>query len=332
MFDPSLPIETNCFGIFPSDIVIRSALLEAIRDLRAKPWLLRYCFAYLTLDPITKEYYGEAEIKRAIDWFMQHEIPVFLNLRTDDVKLPAISIKLAGSVEAEDTLADIHAFPVEDSDIDWPNLAGPFNATEYDFDTGIVTIPDDAAISIVLSPGQLLIDSNGGEHQILEVLDFTRIKIAAELTVDLNKSYIRGQRPAYQTALESKVFKETYNIVCYAPAEATHGNYLYMIVLFILLTYKQSLLEARNLERTSISASDFAQNQLFGEELVYSRQITLTGYVRQMWPKNISPKYTAISTGIRIAGSDHLFPEPESERQLWIGELDAMGNGSLPEE
>ena len=330
MFDAQSPIQSGCFGIFPSDLVLRSALIEGIKDLRAKPWLLRYCFNYLLLDPVTRGSYGQAEVNQAIQWFLTHNIPVFLSVRTDDVKMPAISISLVNSTEAEETLADIHAEPVEDSNIDWPNLCGPFAAESYDQNTGNVIIPNGAAEGIVLSPGQILVDRNGNENEILEVIDFTEFQIATNQNIDLSVAYIRGQRPAYQTALESKVFKETYQIGCFVAAEAVHLVYLHSIVVFILMMYKQSLLEARNFERTSISSSDFIRNPAFGEENVFSRHITLTGFVRQMWPKNISPKFTAINSQIKIVNGGDMFSDAESPSQLWIGDEDSYGDGSLP--
>lgn len=329
MFDAQTSINSDCFGIFPSDLVLRSALIAAIKDLRAKPWLLRYCFNYLLLDPLTKETYGQAEVNRAIEWFMKHDIPVFLSIRTDDVKMPCLSISLVNSSEAEETLGDINYQTVEDSNIDWPDLVPPFVAVSYDYNTGVVVLPDSAAGEIVLAPGQLLIDRNEVEFEILEVLDFTQIKIASEQTLDLSKATIRGQRPAYQTALEGKNYKETYQIGCFVASEAVHLVYLHCIIVFILNVYKQSLLEARGLERTAISSSDFIRNPIFENELVFSRHINLTGFVRQMWPKNISPKFNAINTQIRIADSGHLFNEEEAAEQLWIGELDVLGSGKL---
>lgn len=48
---------TEAQGIVQSDILIRSALIAAISDLRANPYLLQYCFASLVNDNLTWQEY-----------------------------------------------------------------------------------------------------------------------------------------------------------------------------------------------------------------------------------------------------------------------------------
>lgn len=328
-FDSTGTLKTIARGILAGDLIVRTAILEGIKDLRSKPWLLKYCFAGLTQDELTRDVYGQLEVDRAIEWFIKTDIPVFLNIRTDTSKFPCISIKLASSADAEATLGDVNWQPQEDADYAWNNLAGPF-VGQYNYDTGVVTLPDSTAQQIVLAENQVLIDATNRAWTIEQVLNFTQVKISKNLKIDLSKTFVRGQPPGYVTTLESMLFKETYQIGCHASAEAVHLVYLHSIVTFILLMYKQSLLEARNLERTQIQSSDLVQNTTFENELVYSRYINLTGYCEQSWPKTISQKITAFNYGIRIADSGHLFTDAEAATQLWIGELDSVGTGSLP--
>src|SRR6476646_6304158 len=52
---------TNCKGVFQGDIIIRTALIEGMRDIRRQPWLLDYAFASLAQDDLTKSVYGLAQ-------------------------------------------------------------------------------------------------------------------------------------------------------------------------------------------------------------------------------------------------------------------------------
>jgi hypothetical protein len=337
MFDEFTDIKSEIPGVFQADLILRSAIIEAINDLRANPWLLRYCFNGLILDPLTKDEYGKNEVDRAVEWFITHDIPVFLDTRKDPVKLPAISIKLVSSTEDAATLADVHYDPTEDSSISEFKLTQNFNAISYDQNTGKVTIPKDIGDSFILAAGQVLVDKAGNQFGILEVLDFNVFRISKNLITDLSNSYIKGKDPAYIATLESMYFKETCQLGLHVAGEQVHLVYLHSIMQFILLRYKQSLLEARNLERTQISSSDFGLNPAFEKELVYSRYITVTGYTKNVWPKFVTPKATAIYTGvvtglnkgIRVIDGGDMFSPSEELNQLWVGDGD--GEGGAPD-
>jgi hypothetical protein len=293
-----MPVTTNILGIHQSDVIIRSALEQGMADLRMKPWLLDYVFASLPIDKLTKKKYGQATIDCAKEWFLANDVAVFMSTRTDKPKWPAISIKLASSNEDENTLGDVHYEPTEDNDLQWPALYGPFNPLSYDPFKGYVVLPDDVGDKLILFPGQLLVDGSGLIHPIEDVIDGQTIQIEKALTGNLNGSVIKGQPPAYIAEVESLNFKETYHIGCHVGAEQEQLTWLHSIVVFILLAYKETLLEARNFEKTTIQSSDFMQNPAFQEEVVFSRYVTISGSVRQVWPKSIKQKITAIDTDI----------------------------------
>ena len=107
---------TEALGVHQSDVIIRTAIVAAIADLRANPWLLDYVFASLPRDDRTMKDYGEKEVQRAKEWFMKTNVPVFMVPRMDEAKVPCITIKLLDSSEAEVTLGDVHYQEKEDND------------------------------------------------------------------------------------------------------------------------------------------------------------------------------------------------------------------------
>lgn len=242
------PTLTEPLGIHQSDIIIRSALIAGLDDLRANPWLLDYVFSSLPKDDLTKNDYGQREVDNAKKWFLNTEIPVIMNTRIDETKVPAISVSLMDSNESDTTLGDVHYVPVE-------------------------------------------------------------------YTVEKDSKAV---------TLESLVFKETYSIGCHAAGETTFATYLHSIVVFILLRYKQRLLEARGFERSTVSSSDFRRNEMFENEMVFSRWISLSGYVRNYWPKDVDLLITSTEPAVIVTGADALPNDTDPADSLWIGDQDAL--------
>lgn len=107
-------VETKSIGIMQSDVVIRTAIMKAFRELRKDPRLLEYCFAWLPNDDLTAAEYGEPTVEKAKKWFLNTDIKVTLDVRVDAAKLPAITISLDSSQETDATLGDVNYEPGED--------------------------------------------------------------------------------------------------------------------------------------------------------------------------------------------------------------------------
>src|SRR6185436_6449946 len=141
---------TLAIGIHQSDLILRSAIIAALKDMRRNPWLIDYVFANVAQDSLTADEFGEKEVRNAKDWFMKNDVNVFLNTRIEPAKLPAISIRLVSSSEAEKTHGDVNYDPTEDSDGAWPDLTAVFDPVHYDNATGIVTVPQEIADSLFI--------------------------------------------------------------------------------------------------------------------------------------------------------------------------------------
>lgn len=315
---PLPPTVTEALGIHQSDVIIHTALTAAIADMRANPWLLDYVFASLPRDAVSLKAYGEKEVARAKEWFTTTNIPVVMRNRLDEVKLPAISIGLLESVESDTTLGDVHYVPQEDTEASWPVLAGPFSPVSYNAATGIMVIPSDIGSSLVVAAGMVIIDRVGVAHEITDVLDSNTLVIRSGTVADFGSALLKTAKPALITQLESLAFRETYSIGCHAQGEPVFLTYLHSIVTFVLLRYKEALLEARGFERSTVSSSDFRKNEEFGNEMVYSRYINLTGYVRQFWPKAVSEKLRRLDTEI-VHQEDE--PAADTDSLLWHGKV-----------
>jgi hypothetical protein len=272
-------------GIAQSDIILRTAIIAGLADIRENPKLLNYIFASLPKDDLTYRTYGEEQVKIAKDWFLSQDIPVFMNTRIDASKVPCISIAQASSNEAENTLGDIHYQTTElDYDEDPIVYGGPYNPQNYVASTGVLTMKSDFTLDVF--PGQYVRDNTGVTHPILEVQDTRTLILEPNLNVSFTGMFIVSAPQKKKVSLESAEFRETYEIGCHAHSEPAYLTYLHSILTFILLRYKEELLEARGLTRTSISAGPVLINTAFDiSQPVFTRMTTLTGFVHQYWPK-----------------------------------------------
>lgn len=313
---------TEALGIHQSDILIRGAVIAAIADLRANPYLLDYVFASLPVDTLTARAYGTGEVERAKDWFLHTEIKVYLNVNMNNVQFPCISIALANSVEDDTTLGDVHYEPQEDTDLSWPVLAGPLTPVSYDVATGTVVFTSAALGGLILAPGMLLVDRAGRQHQILEVPDYTTTAVIAPgTTADFTDVSVRAARPTQITGIESASYKETYSLGCHTDSEAVYVTYLHSILIFALLRYKETLLEGRGFERSVLSSSDLRRDEEILPELLFSRYVQVTGYVRQAWPKVRSDKVSAVFTQPL---PDQVVPVVDEAALLAAGDMDML--------
>lgn len=282
-------------GIHQSDIIIRTGLIAALADMRANPWTVDYVFQTLQKDSLSKNTYGEKEIKKAKEWFLKTNIPVFVVPNFNQSVFPCITIKLMDSAEVETTLGDVHFQPQEEVEADWPNITDRFSAKDYDSSTGILTVPDEIGSAVVFNTSMTLLDAVGREYQILEVLeDSGKVRIAKNLLADFGSMAVRPPRPSHLMQVESVIYRESYQVGVHVSGEPVYLTWLHSIVSFALHRYKAALLEARGLERTVFSSSDFDRNEINEGENIFSRFISLTGFVRQSWPKAVNPRIGSV--------------------------------------
>jgi hypothetical protein len=282
-------------GIFVGDTFIRHALLVGLQDLRDHPWQLPLVFASLLDDPYTQEIYGVKEVNRAVNWFLGTNIPVQWDLNLPGTpKLPFISVGLQESNEAEATLADTHYVPSEDAPAEWEPLTQKFNAL-YDPATGRVT-PN---IDTIVNTKMVFVDGVGKVHPIVRT-DETNDKAVFYIETGLNTSFsdclLKWAASKLRVQLHSLNFKETYQIGSHVQGDGSYLFFLDSIVLYVLLRYKEELLEGRGFERTVISRTKPLRDILAlptGTQSTWSRFINLTGYVKNYWAARPSEKVTS---------------------------------------
>lgn len=303
--------------------------MMALEDMRQNPWLLDFVFASLPLDSETSTKYGELSRQKAKEWFLNNNISVIMAGRADDPALPAITIALVECSEAESTLGDVDSRLTESISPRYVKatptiIAGPFTPKAYDPTTGEVTLPDAMTTDNIFA-GQYLRDRGGASFVITSVTGIGKFKIAADSTGDFTGATITPINRDLVAEIESLSMKETYRIGVHVGSEQAYCIYLFSVLLFCLLRYKEKLIEGRGFERTTLRADELKLVMEFAPEIVYNRNISLSGYVRQYWPKNVDVGIegvnlgTTLDPGIRIISdlntpSDYL---DEAAKQGW---------------
>lgn len=320
---------TNTSGIFQSDVIIRTMLVKALEDLRKNQWLLDYIFVSLAKDTTTLEEYGQKQMAEAKRWFLKTNVSVYHTLSLTAPEFPAITVSLVESGQADKQLGDVHYEVQEPTDqISTPDpvVAGPFIPDSYDALTGTLEVPAAIAETVFLAEGMFIEESNGIRHRISEVLDDTTVIIEGP-PGDFNGAKVRYGTPAYMVDLESCQMKESYLLGVHVNGPPLYLVILHSIVVFCLLRYNQSLLEARGFENMTFGSTDFSRLQVPDMEANYSRYINVTGFVRQYWPKAVNQTVQSIGSVIRVTGAAHVPVEPgvAVNDLSWIGDQDSIG-------
>jgi len=290
-------VSTELYGIQQAEVLIKAAIIEALDRLQNDEGLIREVFASLGYDPLYP--YGSAEIEKAVKWLASTNVPVFMSYKVDDVQKPCISISLKESAEADQTLGDVHYVTSEPTDADWPPIAGPFTPTRYSPSTGIMVIPTATLGTTVLQAGMHIIDRDGRDHMVQEVLDDDTVSLVAGTVADFTGAYLKGSQPKLITSIESVNFRETYEVGCHAQGEPVFLSHLHSVVVYLLLKFKEELLEARGFERSSISSGDFRMTA--EPEIGFSRSIMISGYCRGTWGKNVTERIQGLNSGIILS-------------------------------
>lgn len=298
--------ETEIKGIFASDVVIRSAIVRALDNIYNDPKQLDYVFRSLVEDELTAPVYGQKQVELAKEWFLNTNIPVFMAFNIDSQHIPCITISLQESVETEQTLGDVHYVPQELTAGDWPALSPPFTPVAYSPTSGIMVLPPGLMGDDIVAAGMYVVTRDGRRYQVTANLGDDEISLAPYSVGDFTKAVIKPATERYVTTIESTDFKETYQVGIHVMGEPAHLLFLHAIVKYALLKYKQDLLEARGFERSVLQSTDFRRNQEFDAEVVFSRYINITGFVRQYWSKDMKQTIAVTSSSFEVAAAENL--------------------------
>ncbi len=280
-------------GIFQGDIIIKTAIDLGIDDMKKNEWLIDHMLIDLLKNPYLKEKYGEKQIEACKEWFRNAQIDVYMRAREDKDRLPCVTIQMGPSNEKPEmkTMADQST----EKAVLLPNKIGkpipyiikPFTPTGYDEHTGIVSVPDSVDLAIV-NAGMVLVNPATGEGYLVHGVEEGGIEIEANLTVNASQLGVVPQYQFYVARVEHSFFDETYMIGCHAHGDTQNVLFLWSIVKYSILRYRESLLEANGFAESTISSAGPDFDEAFttvGGEKAWARFMTLNGQTENSWVK-----------------------------------------------
>lgn len=280
-------------GIFPADIIILTAVELFIEDMRKNPFLIEHMLQDLVASPYLRKKYGQKQIDACREWFMSNQIDIYMRPRDDKDRLPCVTITLGGSQEKLEMkhMGDLSPF----KKILYPNEIGkpipyvvkPFEPTSYDPQTGLIDIPETIDL-IGVASNMILVNPANGEGYIITGVGPNTISIGPNQTIVGTQFGIVPHYQYYEARIERSYFDESYNIGCHAHGDPQTVLWLWAIVKYALLRYRESLFEANGLAQSYISSGPPDANETFttpGGEKAFTRVITLTGQVENTWIK-----------------------------------------------
>jgi hypothetical protein len=166
-----------------------------------------------------------------------------------------------------------------------PYVIKPFIPTGYDDETGELGVPDSIDLTPV-SPGMILVNPETGIGFVIQGIGVNSVFVVPQQDIASTQFGILPQHQYYQARVKHTFFDESYAIKCHAHGDIQNTLWLWSIVKYSILRYRQSLLEANGFAQSVISSGAPGLNAEFttsGGEKAYTRGMTLTGQIENTW-------------------------------------------------
>jgi hypothetical protein len=321
--------------IHQSDVFIREAILLGLEDIRKNIWLLDDILGDFTNNQYLTAKYAK-QVEAAKEWFLNNNVDVVMGMRNDMDRLPQVSITLGSSSERSEmkTLADssVETVKLLPNGIGKPipYVVKPFRILSYDISTGEVICDPATNLSGISEAGMILVNPTTGEGYQIQSLTPDGIGLLPGLQVPITSYGVVPQFQYYEARIEHTFFSESYSIECTASGDPQVLLWLHSIVLYSILRYRESLLEANGFSESTVSSSDIQVNSAYGSgggERAFSRMITLNGMTESSWIKTprrfVESMILAENTpegltgGIKILSNAHTPQSIDITKESW---------------
>jgi hypothetical protein len=329
-------------AIFQSDLTIKTAIQLGIDDMRKNEWLIDDMLSDCVQNPYLQTKYGQKQIDACKEWLTNNQIDIYMAERKDKDRFPCITITLGSSSEKDEmkTMADqstetIKLLPNQIGK-PIPYVVKPFTGFTYSPMNGEVTFPANTKNIDGIATGMILVDPATGNGYVIQDVTSNGVVIEESLTINATKLAVLPQNQFYEARVEHTFFQETYNIGCHSHGDPQALLWLHSIVLYSILRYRESLLEANGFGQCNLSSSDLMTTGAISSEAgdtIYVRYITLTGMVENSWIK--SPRRIIEKLAIRdVAGQTTVdgtvLPGPDRNAGF-VGGIKILSNLDTPD-
>ncbi len=323
-------------GIWQGDVIIKAMLERGLEDLRKNDWLINHALESLMINPYIADRYGKANIEACKTWFKNNKIDIYMRPRNDKDLPPCITITPGSAPEKIDMkhMADLSVnrrllLPLEIGK-PIPFVVKPFIPVSYDSSTGEVGINPDTIGFGSISPGMILVNPTNGEGYVIIGVNPGIINVEAGLNIDASQLAVVPKHSFYEARIEHAFFQENYTIGCWAHGDVQTLIWLHTLVMYTILRYRESLLEAAGFAESSVSSGEILEDPNYegpGGELGFVRLIQLTGQTESSWLKQPhrfietvvieEPQCDEFIGGIRILSNLNIPATLNAEDETW---------------
>ncbi len=279
-------------GIFQGDVIIKAMVDISLDEMRKNTWLLDHCFESLKVIPYIADRYGQNQIDAAKEWFSNNKIDVYLRPRNDKDQMPCVAIYPGGSNEKEDMKTEADA-STESINLTPSQIGKPipyvmkaFTPEGYDEETGELFITANTPGFSGVSAGMVLVDiTKGVGYKILDVQSGA-ILIQPNIEISATQFAVIPQYPNYKANIKNTFMQENYQIDCYVHGDPSTLIWLHSIVLYAILRYRETLLEANGYAQSVVSSTAMQEDPNYegaGGEQAFVRSVMITGQVQNTW-------------------------------------------------
>lgn len=294
-------------------MVIKTAIELGMEDMRKNPWLLDDALSDCVENQWLRDKFGQKQIDAFKEWYLNNKVDIYMRDRNDKDSFPCVTISLGSSSEKEDmkSMADQSTESVtllpQKINKPIPFVVKPFAFTSYDSLSGELVIDSTLKGMSKVSAGMIVVDPDSGKGYVVQDIGPDFIALEPNLTINATRLAIIPKNQFYVARREHTFFQETYSITCHAHGDPQTLLWLWTIVVYTLLRYRESMFEAQGFSQSTVSSSNMDSNGHYtsaGGEQVWSRTITLTGMVENSWIK--APKRVIESVSFGTSSLDGL--------------------------
>lgn len=279
-------------GIAMPDLVLESVIRDGLADIKANLVILDDVFSQLDKNYTTRKY-GAAEIAKIKTYITDNEIAVVHSLH--EANAPKVAYSISLGLDNEDVprkhFGDLEG--TTETPLDAAALAAlvkvdPLTATAYDPLTGKVSVDSGIDLSSVY-PGYIYEDGSAIEFVIQDGI--------SEAT---NKFFFIAKNASPNIIVDGKIkspitteLKEIRGVssrikllIGVHSKEALITKYLYALLKYIIHSRRISAID-RGLDQVILEGSDFARNMAYEGDFVFTRFLTVNGYVCDGWDSDL---------------------------------------------
>ncbi len=291
-----------------TDLYMTRALQLMLKDIRQNRFLIDDILCDVTSDPILKDLYGKKEVDK-FNLLIDKEIQINVEHTIDVAKLPAIAVRVGGGTEDASKTGDAIGDGYRQEEVKSNTLGGvmvtprviigPTTPESFDYMTGKIVFPDNIDLSRVYDEMIVYDEINKKGYPIITVMNESTLFIEGGHRPNLTRMTIRSKNDNALHTRKEYFANEQVTFICCA-TDPVEVIYLYQFVLYMIGRHRLNLFETKNFRTGTIQYTPIYK--LADEpNLVFARDITISGTVEHSYIENTSRPIDGLGTNVRIA-------------------------------